>query len=80
MFFSNALVYRAAYVWVDGIHLPLPRHTKAGSLEVTKRACALMKVIDRMGKSRRPDFNPYESDVDRAGFTVVDEEWPMFMH
>ena len=78
MFFNNALVYRAVYVWVDGIFLPLPRYTKDDKLEVTKRACELMKVIDRMGMSPRQDFNPYESVVERAGFTVVDEEWPEF--
>jgi hypothetical protein len=78
IFFNNALVYRAAYVWVDGIFVPLPRRTKDDKLEVTKRACDLMKVIDRMGKSPRQDFNPYESDVKRAGFTVVEEEWPKF--
>ena len=78
MFFNNALAYRALYVWVDGIFLPLPRHTKDGKLEVTKRACELMKVIDRMGLSPRQDFNPYESDVQRAGFTVIEEEWPKF--
>jgi hypothetical protein len=77
VFFNNALVYRAVYVWVDGIFLPLP-HPKDERLEVTKRACKLMEVIDRMGKSPRQDFNPYESDVAHAGFTVVDEEWPKF--
>ena len=76
-FFNNGLVYRAAYVWVDGIFFPLPRHAN-GKLVVMKRTCDLMKVIDRMGKSPRPDHNPYESDVRRAGFEVVDDEWPKF--
>jgi hypothetical protein len=57
MFFNNALVYRAAYVWVDGIILPLPRH-KDDKLEVAKRAWELMAVIDRMGKSPRQRFQP----------------------
>ena len=78
MFFNNALVYRAAYVWVDGILLPLPHYQKDGTLAVTKRACKLMEVIARMGKSPRPEFNPYESDVARAGFAVIDEQWPQF--
>lgn len=77
IFFNNALVYRALYVGVDGIFFTLPRH-QDGKLEVTKRACELMKVIDRMGKSPRQDFESYESDVQRAGFTIVDEEWPKF--
>jgi hypothetical protein len=76
MFFNNALVYRTAYVWVDGIHLPRPRHTGDGKLEVRKRACDLMNLVDGMGKSPRQGFNPYEADVKRAGFTVIDEEWP----
>jgi hypothetical protein len=77
IFFHSALVYRSSYVWVDGIYLPLPKH-KDGRLEVPKRACDLMSIIDQMGQSPRPDFNPYESDLKRAGFTVVDEEWPKF--
>lgn len=76
VFFNNALVYRALYVWVDGIYLPLPQRTEEGNFKVTNRACSLTKIIDRMGKSPRPDHHPYESDVRRAGFTVVDEEWP----
>jgi hypothetical protein len=27
-------------------------------------------------KAPRPDFNSYETDIKRAGFVVVDEEWP----
>ena len=77
VFFNNALVFRAAYVWVDGVNLPLPQQN-AGKLEVTKRACDLMKVFDRQGRSPRPDYNPYESDVSRAGFEVVEHEWPKF--
>jgi hypothetical protein len=72
IFFNNALVYRSAYVWVDGVTLPLPQR-KGGKLEVTKRGAALMKIIDAMGRSPRPDFNPYESDINRAGFIVVDK-------
>jgi hypothetical protein len=75
VFFNNALVYRVPYVWVDGISLPLPRRTDEG-LQVTRRACDLMKVIDRMGLAPRQDFNPYESDVRLAGFAIVEEEWP----
>jgi hypothetical protein len=78
VFFNNTLVYRTLYVWVDGIHLPLPRRTKEGALQVTERSCALMKIIDRMAKSPRPEYNPYEADIRRAGFTVLDEEWPEF--
>ena len=78
MFFNNALVYRAVYVWVDGIFLPLPRHTQDDTLEVTIRACDLMKVIDRMARAHAKISTRYESDVKRAGFTVVDEEWPKF--
>jgi hypothetical protein len=37
-----------------------------------------MKIIDALGRATRPDFSPYESDLTRAGFTVVDEEWPSF--
>lgn len=64
-------------MWVDGVHLPLP---KLKGLGVPRRACDLMKVIDRMGKAPRPDFNPYESDLKRAGFTITDEAWPAFPH
>jgi hypothetical protein len=78
VFFNNALVFRTAYVWVDGITFPLPRRTKDGDLQVTERACKLMKIIDRMGLAPRPDYESYESDLRRAGFTVVVEEWPKF--
>ncbi len=78
VFFNNAMVFRTAYVWVDGINLPLPRRTKDDGLEVTKNACALIKIIDALGKALRPDYSPYESDVKRAGFTMVDERWPEF--
>ena len=79
VFFNNALVYRTAYVWVDGIHFPLPRHTKGKELEVDKRACEFMEVIDSMGRAARPAYDKYQSDLRRAGFTVVDKEWPTFM-
>jgi hypothetical protein len=78
VFFNNAMVFRERYVWVDGIHLPLPRRTKSGGLEVASNACALTRITDALGKAPRPDYNPYESDVKRAGFTVVDEDWPKF--
>ena len=80
MFFNNALVYRTAYVWVDGIHFPLPRHTQGAALEVDKGACEFMEVIDSMGRAARPAYDKYQSDLRRAGFTVVDKEWPTFMH
>ncbi len=79
MFFNNALIHRTAYIWVDGIKLPLPR-PRGDKLSVTERACKLMKVMDRIGKSPRSNFNSYESDIARAGFTVIEEEWPTFRH
>lgn len=80
VFFNNALVYRTAYVWVDGIHFPLPRHTQGAALEVDKGACEFMEVIDSMGRAARPAYDKYQSDLRRARFTVVDKEWPTFMH
>jgi len=77
VFFNNALVFRVAYVWVDGTFFPLPRHAKEG-LEVSKRACAFMELIDSIGRSVRRDYHKYEDDLRLAGFTVVNDEWPKF--
>jgi hypothetical protein len=50
------------------------------ALEVDRSACESMEVIDSMGRAVRPSHDKYESDLRRAGFTVVDKEWPRFMH
>jgi hypothetical protein len=77
VFFNNALVSRAPYVWVDGIFFPNPLPGDKG-IEVNKHACTFMKLIESMGSPTRPDHHLYEVDLRRAGFTVVNEEWPEF--
>jgi hypothetical protein len=78
VFFNHALVYRAAFVWVDGAKFPLPNNDH--DLKVEKAACDLIKIIDRMGSAPRPPHSAYEAELSRIGFTVVNEEWPKFMH
>jgi len=74
VFFNKALVYRDAYVTVDGgrILLPVPRRTKNGNLEVAERACRFVKLLDSMSHNG----SEFDFSIKRAGFTVVDEEWP----
>ena len=80
MFFNNSLVYRTPYVQVDGIYFPPPRLTGGGALEVDKDACVFMRLVDSIGRSARTSDDTYESDLRRAGFAVVDKEWPKFVH
>ncbi len=77
VFFNNALVYRSPYVWVDGIFFPNPVPRDKG-IEVNKHACTFMKLIESMSSAARPDHHLYEVDLRRAGFTVVNEDWPEF--
>jgi hypothetical protein len=78
IFFNHALVYRAAYVSVDGGNIKLPCPNNDVDLKVEKGACNLIKLIDRLGAAPRPGHNTYEGDLRRAGMTVVTEEWPLF--
>lgn len=77
VFFNNALVYRTPYVWIDGIFFPNPLPGDKG-IEVNKHACTFMKLIESMASAPRPDHHLYEVDLRKAGFTVVNEEWPEF--
>lgn len=78
--YRNALVLRVPYVEVDEgrVSLPLPIYTKAGKLKTTKSEVALISLIESISTTSRQGFHPYESDVDRAGITIVDERWPHF--
>jgi hypothetical protein len=80
IFFNNALVFRTPYVIVDGgrVTLPLPKYADDDALQVTEGECALLQLIDEMGRGKRPDFASYRLDVKRAGFTVVSTVWPNF--
>jgi hypothetical protein len=80
IFFNHALVDRVPFVSVDGGNIKLPLPNNDVDLEVEKCACDLIKIIDRMGLAPRPDHNAYEADLRRAGFTVVNKEWPKFMN
>jgi hypothetical protein len=75
VFFNNALVYRDAYVAVDGggILLPVPRRADNGDLEVAERACMFVKLLDSMSQSG----SEFDVSIKRAGFKVVDTEWPV---
>jgi hypothetical protein len=35
-----------------------------------------MKLLESMSSPARPDHHLYEVDLRKAGFTVVNEEWP----
>jgi hypothetical protein len=78
IFFNHALVYRTAYVSVDGGNIKLPCPNNDHDLKVEKGKCDLIRLIDRLGMAPRPGHNPYEGDLRLAGMTVVTEEWPRF--
>jgi hypothetical protein len=80
IFFNHALVDRVPFVSVDGGNIKLPLPNNDVDLKVEKGACDLIKIIDRMGLAPRPDHNAYEANLSRAGFTVVNKEWPKFMN
>jgi hypothetical protein len=80
VFFNHALVYRAGFVSVDGGNVKLPLPNNDHDLKVEKGACDLIRIIDRIGLAPRQSHNTYEMELRRAGFTVVTEEWPRFMH
>lgn len=76
--FHNSLVYRTPYVLSNGTFFPLPQPARDGTLAVTRHACALMKIVDALGRAPRPGYSSYESDLSRAGFTIVDGDVPGF--
>jgi hypothetical protein len=80
VFFNHALVYRTAYVYVDGGRHKLPLPNNDVDLKVEKGHCDLIKVIDRMAVAQRTDYDPFDGALRQAGFTIVNEEWPRFMH
>jgi len=73
VFFHNAMAYRVPYVWVNGAYFPLPQH-RNNALVVSRIACDFMELITSMEHAPRP--GQYESDLNTAGFKVVDEAWP----
>lgn len=79
VFYNNALVFRDAYVNVDGARarLPLPttkwdkQKTNIKALTVPERLYRFIRLVDSMDH-----LSDYDSYFQQAGFTIVDEEWP----
>jgi hypothetical protein len=79
VFYNNALVFRDVYVTVDGgrAKLPLPtikwdeKEKKILALNVPKRRYHFIKLLDSLEY-----ISQYDSYFQRAGFTVIDENWP----
>lgn len=72
LFYNSALVFRAAYVAVDGggVYLPLPRGKTV--LEVPQAHYNLIGLLDSLTRGR----SEFASAFRRAGFKVIDAPWP----
>lgn len=70
LFYNGALVYRDAYVLVDGgkAKLPLPRR----GMSVPKGYYYFVKLLDQLGGYA----SHYSSYFKRSDLTVVDAPWP----
>jgi hypothetical protein len=79
VFYKGSLICRGNYASVDGgkAILPIPRHAsddenmKAAELVVPEREYYLMELIDSL--ENRSEYNSYFA---RAGFHIIDEDWP----
>jgi hypothetical protein len=79
IFYNNALIFREVYVTVDcgRAKLPLPdrkwdeKKEKIVALNVPTRRCRLIKLVDSLEY-----ISQFDDYFKRAGFTVVDEDWP----
>lgn len=73
VFYNGALVYRDLYVAVDGgrASLPLPI---GQALEVPAGKYRFFRTLDAIEHAT----SQYETYIERAGFKIVDAQWPRF--
>ncbi len=71
-YYNNALVFREAYVVVDGgrCSLPFPNYRQDGTTYCSRRLCDFMRVFNRI--TGTDNFDYY---FNQTGIEIVDEEW-----